>query len=267
MNPTKSKLFRWESPFCVVIDGNIGVGKSSVLDDLKQMVPSFRIIQEPVEAYSYYSYNSQTFNPLACMYQKQAETAIVQDFIIDQSYKHYDSSLGFFRSTVVSEERDRAIVCERHVLSAHPFISTYHQKGALSDFAAAYLHNKVDNFSVCSLNPNLVIFLDLPSKDAKVRIDQRERVSEGHLDLEFLDLLQTNMLQFYRDLEAREGISLIVMELKAEWPAEYVAEKVSVMVKACITEWRQELNKRRLEDERSKQSWIKSLRTTEYDDE
>jgi len=233
---SKSPCFA--SPFFVVVDGNIGVGKSSVLNYLKKTDTGLVTIQEPVEAYSHFSYDGQTFDPLACMYQKRAETGLIQDFIIEQSSKHYQTSMGrFFYPIMQGEEASEAVVCERTVLSAHPFISTYHQNGALSNFAAAYLHQKVDRLTHPLFDPNLVIFLDLPTSDARARIAQRKRVSEAEVDEFFLALLATNMLQFYRDLEARKKVPLIVIKLKAEWSVEKVAEKVSEVVKRCFAQW------------------------------
>ncbi len=233
--------------YLIVIDGNIGVGKTSLLNELSyrssellgSLASKCSFLTEPVEKFSFFQYQNQCFDPLKELYQQTAETCMIQDYILKQSYEQFSNAKK------INPEKP-VLICERGILSSHPFISTYYQLGKMSDFSAAYLHDKTNClWSSVLVEPILIIYLDLPIEEAKSRIQIRHRDSEkvGISD-QFLTLLDNNFREFYQKLGSTHKICVNQIKLEPSWPVSKVAEKVAKSIAHHIVSYLAHLHRK-----------------------
>ena len=135
----------------ISIEGNVAVGKTSILKELKSIASDkFSFIEEPIHLYS----NYKDFNPLSLSYTEPVlNSAITQLHIIENSFDWY--------SKIFSKYGHGLCISERCPFSSLIFIQHYLNLGQMSHFAAKFLKDKVTELSSMRpwLSPDLIIYL------------------------------------------------------------------------------------------------------------
>ena len=218
------------------LEGIVGVGKSTVLNNLRKFSPSkVRIVTEPVHLYASYAsqYSNMCFNPLQESYEDLQKNAIPSQLhIIDCSLPYYIENILKYNN----KNESLPIISERSVLSPFPFIQAYHKMGFHSLFGITYLKDyllkslekSVDDFDFLGKKkskvlPDYFIYLKLEPDVCFQRIKMRGRVGEENVSRDFLMQLDNAYIEFFDEFASIPVISLNISESSTE---ENVAEEV-----------------------------------------
>lgn len=205
----------------ISIEGNVGCGKTSVLELLRETQPSLCCIGEPVHLFE--SYNEH--NPLTLSYLYPTENAaMAQHHFIACSTRHYQRKLY----DLVAHPEYEAAVSERSVISPLIFITAHYDSGVFSKFTADYLASEIVRKSFGeSLWPNYVIYLDLPIEECRRRVLKRGR--EGEVEgctLDYLDKLEKIYHSTIDNLNELDKICAIYLPVDPEETTRSVANRV-----------------------------------------
>lgn len=175
------------APFYVCIEGIIGAGKTSLLNELSKP-PSFgddhyaEFVLEPVNKYCSININGNFYNPLKEMYlSPHKNVPLVQDYILDWAAVYYGCR---------PVRRDCTIWCsERSIFSSQVFTEAYYEIGVLTEFSRDYLLQKNRDVSTCLPKPDLIVFLNIDVDEALKRVQNRSRAGENMLSAHFQQVL------------------------------------------------------------------------------
>ena len=219
-----------------MIDGNIGVGKSSIINELHARKENYlenlrsSLFVEPVEEFKKCKLRSKEFNVLECLYNKTAEAAIVQDYFLQVARKYYKRA---YQQAVV--ENSNVIITERSIVSAIPFIDAYGKCGTMSEFSCSYLtHRTKELMSKSGISPDLVIVLDLPVFATLERILSRSRKGEQEIDAFFLKALNEAQFDFYKYYFNSGEVKFL--KIHPTWSVEMVTKAVAECINTFVDE-------------------------------
>ena len=202
----------------VAIDGNIGVGKSTVIKNLRGF---FKKIPEPVGKFSLYKSNSgKTFYPLERSYEAPTtESVMAQIHIIRESCAYYREQL--------SESMMQMNVSERSINSPRVFINAKARVGHMSEYSKESLLDMHKSLTgvVSKYKPHTTIYLRCEPEVAYNRVQRRIQengLQDGDckIDLPYLRALHEEYEEFYmRNPQVENVVMIDVSELS---PAEVV---------------------------------------------
>lgn len=165
------------------IEGNIGAGKSTVLS----MLPNkYYKIFEPVHLYT----NFKTFNPLALFVQHPAECAAITQLHIMECCK------SFYSEKLAQSKFGQTVVSERSLFSCKAFVKAQMRDGSLHCFPGEFLLDKIDQMMKESVfKPDVIILLVSSPETCKKRIKQRARSEDEDLSLNYLSILEEEIVK------------------------------------------------------------------------
>lgn len=168
------------------VEGNIGSGKSTVLQEVKaRLPPNAKILMEPVN--SFQEYNGT--NPLKLFYEYPSKYAFfTQRHIIDSLYKH-------FREQVQEKEHISLLLCERNLFSSIVFTNVLFRMGWLTDNEKEKLHGYSQQMlaKVCPdipMGAHYVFYIHELPQVCQNRIFKRGREGESVISCEYLSYLE-----------------------------------------------------------------------------
>lgn len=247
----------------LVIDGNIGVGKSSILrhikdkktlqfmracqpnvtEALEQLLRNVFIIEEPVSEFSTFKH----FNPLCINYRNPRENAgLAQLHIMRTIFAHWEEQMTI-ADKMFGKEQWKLIVTERSPEAALLFLETYKKEGIHTAFAFAYLLNEWEKLMGNANWPDpKIVMLQQITADVDVcydRIGCRDRAGEKDgLSKSFLNSLAEVYKMYFEKKKhtamppisnggrdepcslAYEIIDRAIALLKANYPADFGGE-------------------------------------------
>lgn len=173
-------------PPLVVIEGNIGSGKSYLLEHLRSSsvnTSKILFVDEPVQLFE--NYNGH--KPLKLLEEDpQHEATAVQLHIICTLRKYYNS---IFKKNFTTETE--IIICDRYFVSALIFIETLYRCEYISHFAKTVLEAEVKEHLPMFPKVTGVFFLDTPVELCINRIQSRARPGETRLvDWKYLKYIE-----------------------------------------------------------------------------
>lgn len=196
-----------QKPLRVCVEGNIGCGKSTVLEALARARPGLTVRQEPVGDWE----------------------ELLELFYTDQGRWALALSLRVLISFVVSapDEDVPAVVLERSPLSnRHVFSQLLFNEGKMSqgewDLYKEY-------YDVLGWTPDLVVFLVTPADECHRRMVRRARPSERDVDLHYLRRLEFQYETMLRYAEVP------VVRVDGTGPPERVAAAVAAAMDSFTT--------------------------------
>jgi len=199
--------------YYITLEGNIGAGKSTVLNSLPA---TYHKIREPIELYS----NFKKHNPLKLGYENPKENAMAtQVCILQASPAYYCEKLA---SSVCQLN-----ISERSVHSPPPFIEARYLMGEYGAFSRDVLmqmwDSKISLLKGRRLVPNHTIYLSVrPEVCAKRLIERGEKFP---ISPRYLSFLHDSLEKFYR---GRSSVTTIQID------AEFDKEAVKNLVQAEI---------------------------------
>ena len=185
----------------IVVDGNIGAGKSTLIEKLKEKNKNENIIfiKEPVDKFMEY----KQFNPLKLMYDNPDKSAITQLHISN-------CLIDYFKDIV--KYKDKIIICERGLLSVEVFSRVYRDNNHLSDFEYTFVNDHMQDKikEIFSKMPiDAILFIDIPIDIALERISKRNREGENNISHKFLTDVQNSFNQTLKEYEYKIPIKRI----------------------------------------------------------
>lgn len=148
------------------VEGNIGAGKSSVLQELRDR--GYTVVPEPVEAWSHV-FPLFVKNPrrYAFVFQTQVAASLVEQHRTALSAYEWGP-------------KDNVVFVERSFLSAGAFVSVAVDNGFISPAEETTYHNLAE---AIGWTPSGYIFIATPLKTCLERLQKRGRPEEANLTL------------------------------------------------------------------------------------
>ena len=206
----------------LVVSGNIGVGKSTLLESLpREKHAKFDVEVIPEALFDFTNYGN--FNPLALMYENPEENfGFFQLHVIRSMNKHFRRYIGHLKlkyrgEAAPSKQRPLFIVTDRSLFAPIVFIENARCKGTISPFVASFLssecwYHATESYSRANVYVRGVFFLDPPLEQTKLRISSRGRLYEKDLDDIFLNDLRAH---YIRHLEWWKLNSAVIVRTSA----------------------------------------------------
>jgi thymidylate kinase len=168
----------------ISLGGLIGVGKTTVLNELKKILNNdrFIFIEEPVDIWTAIK-DKEGNNALECFYNNPHKHAIsfqILAFItrLEQIKLAMDSA-DYFEPVIITE---RSLEEDRHI-----FAEYLHESGFISDIDYEIYKYWFDNLAIL---PDLNIILKLSPEQCLERIINRARKGEDSINLHYLSCLE-----------------------------------------------------------------------------
>lgn len=210
----------------VTIIGNIGVGKSSAVDAIGQLVDDVVVVQEPVAQWRETGLLAALYHSLrpdASTDERQCMAYVFQQFA--------------FASRLTSIKRiawpsDKLVAVDGHVLvDRHVFASHLHDTGAISD-AQWRLYNSTFadwRMLVPEARPTRIIYLRALPETCLQRIKERGRSEEQGIPLAYLTALHQKLEAFVDSSELCEQCPVSIVDANNN-DADYIAAQVLHLV-------------------------------------
>lgn len=178
-------LFPGRRPTRIIsLDGNIGVGKSTLLEKIREHFPEIVIVQEPVDIWTQLKTEEGT-NLLELFYKDKKRWA----FTFQQAAML--SRLLILQKAVKEAKPGQIILSERSVLTdRHVFASMLHADGTLNALEWSLYLSWYDAFA-SSLPITAILYINTGVDTALARIQTRGRAGELEISKEYLEALDT----------------------------------------------------------------------------
>lgn len=178
----------------IIIDGLVGVGKSTLFDHLQENLPAtwnWKYVSEPINFFTYEHYNLLKL----LKEDPKHNAALVQLQLIEIVAKYYTEQIQ-------SSEEDQVILCDRYIYSCFAFIDALYAKRYINIYAWHVLTSKV-NTAIKDLEERvsfkkLEILLEGDVKTCLTNIQKRNREAErGFIDEDYLICLKRSFRGLY----------------------------------------------------------------------
>ena len=179
--------------YTVVIEGNIGSGKTTLVRKLQHSVPEFTVFPEPVEKWQNVVQDGQTVNLLKQFYEDPTTFAVPFQKEILRTYEllHRQQVATPFKvmeRCIHSSEIFQEVLLADQILTQEQFHDLHQHKQALCSYDPMALHPN-------PFSPDLIIYLRTDPQTCLTRVRERMRSEEGGVTLDYL-----NKLHFTHDL-------------------------------------------------------------------
>lgn len=165
------------------IDGNIGVGKTTLLKELEKH-PKITVVYEPVDEWVNCKDTVTGQSIFELYYQNKKRYAFLFQIMALQT--RFENIIK-----ISKENPDKIIVCERSIYTdIEIFAKLMHEEECLSD-VEMQIYNKLHTFmlQISNLKINKIIYLRALPDVCISRIRKRERKGEEHIKLEYIKKL------------------------------------------------------------------------------
>lgn len=209
-------------PFVVSLQGIIGAGKSSVLQELRERQPAWHILSEPVFLWE----DFHGYNMLAKYYAQPKETAFEFQLV---------SALSTAAQLQVARELsddDGVIVVERSLLGCQIFVEALYKLGYLTDLQRNLLTDLYDLQNVMGLGSDAVILLDTDPHIATGRLKRRAHLNDGESNVteEYNAALADAHADWYRNATDQD---VCLIDGNCDMSPEYIT-KIDHAIQHCI---------------------------------
>lgn len=194
-------------PRVYVVEGNIGVGKSTTLDSLR--AKGYVVVPEPVEKWV-------SSGALEGYYKGDIDPFTFQCFVLQ-------TKIDALRTCLMNAHDDTPVIMERgFVGDAKVFLRYNLEKGTVSDFQYSVYQNLMDTL-VAALRCKFggVVYLTASPETCYERVKKRNREGEEGIELEFLRTLNA----YYEDVIA-ETSSFIRVDTEKDVSIDKIEEFV-----------------------------------------
>lgn len=233
-------------PVIISVEGNIGSGKSTILEKLEEfMRDNNRIVflKEPVDIWESIKDNTGE-NILQKFYKNQHEYAFPFQVMA------YASRLSMIRNTIKNRNDVDIIVCERSLAAdKHIFAKMLYDDGKIDDISYQ-IYNSFYNMFEDEFKLDGIVYIDADAEICNERINKRSRAGESSISLEYLQKCKsyhhdwltntkTNVLNINANVNVTYNIS-DPNDLGSEWLYK-IRNFVSILTpnkkKPCALSW------------------------------
>lgn len=167
------------------IEGNIGAGKTTFLQELESKLSQFFTVKVVPE----FVYENEANVLLNAMYEKRIDSFDFQKYL-------FNTRTNFIYKIGKSEEKPDFILLDRNIdIQYHIFGSVLLKKGRLSKKEYKQMKRMLNTYEAIlnNLFPNrseCMIYLDCSEENCLKRIKTRNREGENKIDKDYLSLLE-----------------------------------------------------------------------------
>jgi deoxyadenosine/deoxycytidine kinase len=199
----------YEKPKVVCIEGNVGVGKSTLLNAIQKVIDEgeisdVMIFKEPLELWN--SITDGTHTILELFYQNPSKYALAFQTLIALT------TIRELQRLVREHPEVKVIICERSLLSSQMvFAESLREEGALKEFEyEVYRELFRDRQEIDWMYPEETIYLRTDPATCLQRIRERQREGEQRIDLKWLMDYQRYYERFFK----KHNIQPTTLEVK-----------------------------------------------------
>jgi deoxyadenosine/deoxycytidine kinase len=234
-------------PIIISVEGNIGSGKSTILEKLEGfMRDNNRIVflKEPVDIWESIKDSNTGENILQKFYKDQYTYAFPFQVMA------YASRLSMIRNTIKNRNDIDIIICERSLAAdKHIFAKMLYDDGKIDDISYQIYNNFYNMFEE-EFKLDGIIYIDADAEICSERINKRSRAGESGISLEYLQKCKsyhhewltntkTNVLNINANVNVTYNIS-DPNDLGSEWLYK-IRNFVSILTpnkkKPCALSW------------------------------
>lgn len=169
----------------VVVEGNIGSGKTTFLNEIKKRYNNVVIIEEPVN--EWYTIKDENNESLFEKFYKDAKRYgyLFQTNVLATRFKKIMNTINRYSN------EDKIILCERSILTdKHIFVSAALELGNLNKMEADVFNHL---FEICLSTTHMkidaILYLQCDPEISFDRLRQRNRKGEENMPFEYISLL------------------------------------------------------------------------------
>lgn len=184
----------------ILVEGNIGVGKSTFLQTIKEIKGNINIIPEPVKTWE--------------------DVGILDAFYSDQKRWAYTfQSIAFatrVSAVLTGVKPDKTNIIERSVfIDKHGFAKYNHELGNMNDMewnAYSIWYNLMLEKFETDLTPDKIIYLQASPSTCLERIKKRSRTAEVDVDIDYLQGLHEKYEEWVAMDDVRDKVTTVCID-------------------------------------------------------
>lgn len=166
----------------VTIEGNIGVGKTTFLQQIEAN-KDIVVLYEPVDEWIKFKDNKSGKSLFELYYNDKSKYSFLFQMMALQTRFE-----NLVKCNNVEEHSDKIVVCERSILTDYNiFAKSMNEEGVLSDLELE-IYRKCHSFmmEICKVKVDKMIYLRASPETCLQRVNKRNRVGEDNIDISFL---------------------------------------------------------------------------------
>ena len=185
----------------IVVEGNIGSGKTTFLKEIQQRYKNIITIDEPVNEW----------------YKIKDEK---DDTLFEKFYKDAKAYGYLFHTIHLYSEEDKIILCERSILTdKNIFVSAALELGNLNKMEGDVFNNLYDIcLSATNMRVDSILYLQCPPEVSFERIKKRNRKGEENVPFEYIKLLHNKHEDWLINKESQiDFLSVELLTRSPDW--------------------------------------------------
>lgn len=206
-------------PLIVSIEGNIGIGKSTLLNNVELYcknngLNSIIVLREPEEEWSKIKdENGETI--LSHFYKDSKKYSFSFQILV------LKTMADLISKTIRANPDCKIIICERSILSSfHVFTEMLHESSLLNDIEfqiyKSIYNEKIDYFNNFNIIPKKIIYLECDPQICFKRIKNRNRKGETNISLDYLYTCEN-----YHNFWLEQELAIDIMKMDFDISFEY----------------------------------------------
>ena len=178
------------NPIIISIEGNIGAGKSTMINHIKNLHPEWNIIDEPVDSWlGMKDENGKSL--LECFYEnKKRWSYTFQNCAFITRYTSLMNAVKDWKENPNTKYKSNVFITERCLLTdRYVFAEMLHENGDLNELEWILYTKWFDTFSsMCNING--IVYITTEYNTCSDRIKWRSRKGESDIPINYLESLE-----------------------------------------------------------------------------
>lgn len=201
----------------IVVEGNIGSGKTTFLKEIQQRYKNIITIDEPVN--EWYNIKDEKDDTLFEKFYKDAKAYgyLFQTNVLATRFKKIMDTIHLY------SEEDKIILCERSILTdKNIFVSAALELGNLNKMEGDVFNNLYDIcLSATNMRVDSILYLQCPPEVSFERIKKRNRKGEENVPFEYIKLLHNKHEDWLINKESQIPIHVINNTIDSDFESIY----------------------------------------------
>lgn len=189
----------------VVVEGNIGSGKTTFLNEMKKKYSNIVIIEEPV--HEWYTIRDENDESLFEKFYKDAKGYgyLFQTNVLATRFKKIMNTINCYSN------QDKIILCERSILTdKHIFVAAALEIGNLNKMESDVFNHLFEIcLSVTHMKIDTILYLQCAPEISYERMCKRNRKGEENIPFEYISLLHDKHEKWLLEEECETQVQVI----------------------------------------------------------
>ena len=201
-------------PLIIAIEGNIGAGKSTIIDTLGKQLDGNReviLLKEPVDIWESIKETSTGENILEKFYKDSAKYAFSFQVMA------YVTRLSLLRDTIRNNPECKVIICERSLdADRNIFAKMLYDDGLIEDIHYQ-IYLRFYNEYVKEYRVDGIVYIDADADVCYNRIKKRSRDGESNIELDYLEKCK----KYYDEWLDSVRMNIDILDIDANYDTKY----------------------------------------------